>query len=329
MNHKIKNYLVLSLLALSFGMSSISSEAVWIWEPKTGRWYNPKFEVKGSAKAQFQNAESFEKKREWERAAKEFKKLVKAYPTSPLAAQALVRSAENYKKSNFYYEAFQAYQMLVEKYPSYPDIQKVVNEEYRIGNLFLSGKKRKMKFIKLALFPSMNIAVEIFQKVIENFPFGDLADQAQLKLGIANQKMDKFPEAVEAYKKLLKEYPKSTIRDEAKYRIGFCFYKQSKNAAYDQAATEKALETFNEFVREYPESKRFAEVKNKIKELNARKAQGLFESAAYYHKVGDLASAKVYYAQVIELFPDSEQAKLAKIKMDTLAKKAQSSKGAQ
>lgn len=322
-----KSYMA-SVLAflLFFSLFSSPSDAVWIWEPKTGRWYNPKYEVKGSAKAQFQNAESFEKKSDSERAAKEFKKLVQSYPTSPLAAEALIRSAENYKKANYFYEAYQAYQLIVEKYPSYPNIQKVVEEEYRIGNLFLSGKKRKLKLIKLALFPSMTIAVEIFQKVVDNFPFGDLADQAQLRIGIANEKMSQFPEAIEAYKKLLKVYTTSSIRDEAKYRIGLCAYKQSKGSAYDQDATDKALEVFKEFCREYPQSKRLGEVKAKLSELNSRKAQGLFQIAAYYHKIGDLVSAEVYYRQVVELFPDSEQAKISKSKIQTLDKNLQKQK---
>src|SRR5574341_570673 len=166
-------------------------QAVWIWDPKTGKWSNPKYEVKGSAREQFRHAEGFEKKGKWERAAKEYKKLVKAYPTSPLAPQALRRSAEAYKKSGYYYEAFKAYQMIVEKYPSYPDIQGVVEEEFKIANLFLSGKRRKLKLIKLALFPSMDIAIEIFQKVVENFPYGNLADQAQLNIGRAYQKKRK------------------------------------------------------------------------------------------------------------------------------------------
>ncbi|MBI1883067.1 MAG: outer membrane protein assembly factor BamD [Chlamydiae bacterium] len=296
-----------------------STFAVWVWDPKTGKWTNPKYEVKGSAKAQLEHAESFEKKGEWERAAKEYKKLVKAYPTSPLAPQALVRQAEDDEKAGFYYEAYQAYQMLVEKYPSYTDMEGVVKEEYRIGSLFLSGKKRKLKLIKLALFPSMDIAVEIFQKVVANFPFGDLADDAQFGIGRAYEKQKKYDEAMDAYKTLIKTYDKSALKDEAKYRMGLSAYKQSRGASYDQAATDKALEIFGEFVREYPGSKRMNEVKAKIQELRDRKAQGLFQTAAYYDKVGDDPSALVYYQQVVSQFPDSSQAKLAGRRVEVLS----------
>jgi outer membrane protein assembly factor BamD len=235
-----------------------------------------------------------------------------------LAPQALRRGAEAYKNSGYYYEAFKSYQMIVEKYPSYSDIQGVVEEEFKIGKLFLSGKKRKLKIIKLALFPSMDIAIEIFQKVVENFPYGNLADQAQLNIGRAYEKKRKYPEAIEAYKKLLKEYKNSSLRDDAKYRMGLCAYKQSKGASYDQAATEKALEIFKEFLREYPQSTMAGEVKLKVNELNSRKSQGLFQIAAYYDKVGENKSAEVYYQQVIDAFPESEEAKLARKRIDTL-----------
>jgi outer membrane protein assembly factor BamD len=306
-------------IAFQFLFASVyPAIAVWIWDPKTGKWSNPKYEVKGSSREQFRHAESFEKKGKWERAAKEYKKLVKAYPTSPLAPQALRRGAEAYTNSGYYYEAFKSYQMIVEKYPSYSDIQGVVEEEFKIGKLFLSGKKRKLKIIKLALFPSMDIAIEIFQKVVENFPYGNLADQAQLNIGRAYEKKRKYPEAIEAYKKLLKEYKNSSLRDDAKYRMGLCAYKQSKGASYDQAATEKALEIFKEFLREYPQSTMAGEVKLKVNELNSRKSQGLFQIAAYYDKVGENKSAEVYYQQVIDAFPESEEAKLARKRIDTL-----------
>jgi outer membrane protein assembly factor BamD len=303
-----------------------SSQAVWIWDPKTGKWSNPKYEVKGSSKNQLRHAESFEEKGEWERAAKEYKRLVKAYPTSPLAPEALARSAQCFEKANYYYEAYKAYQMIIEKYPSYSNIQQVVKEQYRIGNLFLSGKKKKMKIIKLAIFSSMEIAAEIFRKIVENFPYGELADKSQLRLGKAYEKMKKYPEAIAEYKKFLKEYSKSELADEAKYRMGYCAYKQSKGSAYDQDATEKALEIFNEFLRDFPQSKRAEEVKMLVHKLNGRKAKGLFEIAAYYDKVKEKKSAKVYYEQVIQKYPESEEAKVAKHRLESLNTGAENAK---
>lgn len=303
-----------------------SSLAVWIWDPKTGKWSNPKYEVKGSSKDQLRHAESFEEKGQWERAAKEYKKLIKAYPTSPLAPEALARSGQCFEKANYYYEAYKAYQMIIEKYPSYSNIQQVVQDQYRIGNLFLSGQKKKMKIVKLSLFSSMEIAAEIFRKIVENFPYGELADKSQLRLGRAYEKMKKYPEAIAEYKKFLKEYSKSELVDEAKYRMGYCAYKQSKGSAYDQDATEKALEVFNEFLRDYPQSKRADEVKMLVHKLNGRKAKGLFEIAAYYDKVKEKKSAKVYYEQVIQKYPESEEAKVAKQRLESLNSEAENAK---
>lgn len=311
---------ILRFLSLFFTLVFLCdiAHAVWVWNPKTGKWSNPKYETKGSPKAQMQHAETFEKKGKWEAAAREYRKVVKTYPTSPLAPEALMKSAHAYEKAGYYAQAFKSLQMIVEKYPSYPGIQEVVEEEYRIANLFLSGKRKKMRMVKLALFPSVDTAIEIYQKVVENFPYGDLADDAQLRIGIAYQKKKKYPEAIEAYKKLLKEYKGSPLRDEAKFRMGVCAYKQSKGASYDHAATDKALEYFNEFLREYPGSKRVDQVQSFISELNSRKARGLFQVAAYYDKIGNDAAAEVYYLQIIKTYPDSQEAREAAQRLEKI-----------
>ncbi|MDP3979788.1 MAG: outer membrane protein assembly factor BamD [Chlamydiota bacterium] len=294
---------VISIICFLF--CSADLQAVWVWDAKTGKWGNPKYEVKSTPKLQYKNANNFEKKKEWDRAAKEYKKLRQNFPRSKYAPEAILHEAENFEKAGFYYESFQAYQVLISKYPSYREISEIVAQQYRIGNLYLTGKKRKMKYIKLAVFSALNEAIEIFEKVRDNLPFSDIADDAQFRIGLTYEKMNKLNQAIQAYRELLRKFSESELRDDAKYRIGMCYLNLSKGPEYDQASSVNAIAAFHEFLNEYPDSNRIEEVKQRISDLHNSQAKGIYDIACYYDKIKQYDSALIYYNRVVNDFSES------------------------
>ena len=296
-------------------------EAVWVWDAKTGKWSNPKYEVKATPQRQFEHAKDFERQKKWERAAREYQQLRMSYPRSKRAPEAILLEAESFEKAGYYYEAFLAYQVLIDKYPSYREMSEIVAEQYRIGNLYLSGEKRKVKYIKIAILSGMNQAIEIFEHVRDNLPFSDIADDAQFRIGLCYEKMKKNNLAIDAYRELLRKYQESELRDDAKYRIGMCSFNLSKGAEYDQAAAENAKDTFVEFLNEFPDSNRTEEVKSRIVQLKDREAKGSYDIALYYDKIKQYNAAIIYYEKVIRNYPESSLAGAAKEKVEKIKKK--------
>jgi len=261
---------ILIALLIYFSLATGQAYAYWIWTPKTGKWVNPKSQVKPNPKEQFEAAKGLFDQKIYEDARREFKKLLKNYPKSLEASESQYYLALIEEAQGNLYEAYQAYQKVIDKYPFSERIQEIIELEYKIGEAFMSGEKRKAMGISL---PVENPSIEIFSKVVENSSYGPLAPKAQYKLGLVLKSLVRFYEAEEAFNKVISNYPDSEWAAAAKFQIAACRAALSKGAAYDQGASEEAKEKFEEFVREHPDVALSREAQNSINQLQEKEAE--------------------------------------------------------
>ncbi len=294
------------------------AQAYWIWTPKTNKWVNPKTEVKPTPQEQFKVAMQFYEIKSYDEAKREFLKLLKSYPKAKEAAESqyyLGRLEEEQKK---YYEAFLAYQKVVDKYPFSERIQEIIERQYQIGELFMSGEKRKALGVVL---PVENPSIEIFTKVIENSTYGPLAPKAQYKLGLVLKELMRYFEAEEAFDKVIANYPDSEWVDAAKYQIATCRQAISRGPDYDQGAAGEAKDKFEEFVRDHPDAMLSEAAEKNIRDINEKEAESNYKIAAFYEKQKDYNAAKIYYEETIANYPQTKAAPKAQKSLDALLKK--------
>lgn len=305
-------YIFLAWIVVSVVFACYPKEAPcpWIWTPEAGSFVNEKDIAKSTPKEQYDFAKSFEKKKSYDEAIREYRKLLKNFPTSSLCVYAQIGIGECYEKNRDYYAAFKAYQEVLQNHPSYGRIYDIIEKQFKIGNLFLSGGKRRLW--KFNIVPATDKAIEIFQQVIDNAPFSEFAPKAQFLLGDCYFKMKKYPDAILEYQRVVENYIDSDYVDDARFQIGLCAFRLSRGAEYDQQSTDKALKTFRSFIADYPQSKRVREAKKMISQLEGRKAQGIFDVAQYYKKLKQYDAAKIYYEDLIQNYPENSLAKKAK-----------------
>jgi outer membrane protein assembly factor BamD (BamD/ComL family) len=290
----------------------------WIWTPKTGKWVNPKHQVKPTPGEQLTFAKSLYDGKLYEDAKREFRKLLKAYPKSFEASESQYYLGLTEEAQGNLYEAYQAYQKVIDKYPFSERIQEIIEREYKIGEAFMSGEKRKT--IGIAL-PVENPSIEIFNKVVENSSFGPLASKAQYKLGLVLKSLMRYYEAEEAFNKVISNYPDSEWTEAAKFQIASCRGSLSKGSAYDQGATEEAKEKFEEFVKEHPDATLSREAEQNINQLKEKEAESSYNIARFYEKQNQLEAAKIYYNEVINNYPDSKWSAKSLERLQVMEKK--------
>lgn len=98
-------------------------------------------------------------------------------------------------------------------------------------------------------------------------------------------------------------YPKSEKVEEAKYLSALCFSKLSPVYTLDQVDTHKAIEKFQSFIDEYPNSSYLAEANKSVKILRDKIERKEYENAKEYHKISDYKSAIVALENFIIDFP--------------------------
>ena len=280
------------------------------WETKgqAGAMANPK--------AQLEHGLDFEKAGEWNDAMAAYRNLLRRWPTASNTAEAQFRIGYCQEQLRDYYKAFLSYQKVVETYQGFEKFDEVLQRQFKIGNLFLSGERVKVFGVKT--FPSMDRATEIYEKVIKNGPYSDVAQQAQMAIGYAREKQKRFDEAVAAYQKLIEKYPNSPLLEEAYFNVGMAYYKAATKAEYDQGYANKAVDAFNEYLVKFPNGSKAAIARDNITKVRTDQARGLFEIAHYYDKSKDYASALVYYNELIARHPQSQYAKDAQSRIEFL-----------
>ena len=317
----MRNPFLIIGIALLFGFSLAGeSLAFWIWSPKTKKLERPEKGVKAAPSEQLAFGLSFFQSGNYERALREMENLIDKYPASKETVEAQYYVGRSYEGLENYYTAFKAYEKLTAHYPNSQRIGEVIEREYRIGNLFYSGKKRKIA--GLEILPSLDKAIEIFRRVVEQSPYGPHGVLSQYKLGECYKKNEDYPKAEEAFEKLIEEYPTSELVDEARYQIALVSFRMSRKAPYDSRATDEAIAQFSRFVKEHPQNDLVPESLETIQALQDRKAEKTFETAQFYEKQGKTTAARLYYNQVIEQHGKSPWAQQALERLTILGKKS-------
>lgn len=309
---------VATVFLFVLGESPPGAYAFWLWTPQTGKWVNPKYAAKDTPEEQFEFAKGFYEAGEHKKAIDEFNKLIKRYPQSKSAPEAQYYIGRSWENLEEYYRAFLAYQEVIDKYPTSDRVTEIAEYQYRIGNLFYGGTKRKL--IGMALLPAFDKALEIYRKVAENAPYGEYGSLAQYKVGTVLMKMRKFQDARKEFEKFLNEYPESELADDAIYQIALCSFESSLDSDYDQQSTDKALEELEDLMSKHPNAEISDEAREVINKLKEKKAEKAYCIAQFYERQGSMESAEIYYNEVVDDYQETSWAAKALERLQIIKK---------
>ena len=219
--------------------------------------------------------------------------------------------------------AFNAYQNILQKYPKSAEYEEVLWRQYQIANRFLQGQFFRL-WGYIPLYTSMDQTAKMFDKIVGNGPYSDVAPHAQLRIGAAREKEKDYAEAVKAYETAADRYhDQPLIAADALYREGVSYYKQAATAEYDQSTASQAVAAFTDFITLFPDDKRVPRVQKAITALKAEQVRGNFEIAQFYEKSRKWAGAVVYYNEVLQLDPNSRFAAQARQRIESLKPRLQ------
>lgn len=295
----------------------------WYYETygENGKWQRPR------AKEQLEVAENAFKEKNFSTALHAAHRVLRVWPLSdyaPRAEYVVGRCMEAKHKDE---AAFNAYQRIIEKYPKSGEYNEVLLRQYEIANRFLGGEWFRI-FDIVPLYPSMDETAKLYNKIVANGPYSEVAPHAQLKLGAAREKQKDFPAAVSAFELAADRYhDQADIAADAMYRAGAAWEKQADTAEYDQGSAAKAIAAYTDFMTVYPDDKRVPVAQKAIIKLKAEQVRGSFKVAQYYEANRKWAGAVVYYNDVLQLDANSPLAAQARQRIDVLKPRLQATPG--
>ena len=144
-----------------------------------------------------------------------------------------------------------------------------------------------------------------FKNVLLRGTGSDLGDDAQYYLGEAFFRNKEYLLAIAEYEKLTRRMGFSPFVEDARFKICEAYTIESPEYYHDQEYTEKALERYQEFLDDYPNSKFIDEVLSSIGSLREKLGRKLYETGVLYIKLEEYESAKMTFQLVIDQYYDT------------------------
>ena len=272
--------------------------------------------MNGNAEELFHIGQVAEKEGNLKRAIRAYKSLVRRHPKDALAPGAVFRAAELLEQRHDLIAAAQLFRWVVEQYPSSPHFDEAIEGQFRIGEIYLAGKK--LKLLGIPFGSSMDRAAEIFAAVVRTAPYGKYTARAQFDIGLAREKQGANDAAIEAYQAVVTKFPKEPVAADAQYQIGYIWFTAARAGTKDEAATTNARTGFQDFLFRYPNSEKAAQARSNLQMLERKQTVSSYQVAKFYDKQKNYRAAVIYYNEVIRQEPGSTESERAKKRIDQL-----------
>ncbi len=262
-------------------------------------------------------------------ALKQYGIVIKKYPNSVYAAEALYRTGLIQQKRHEYHKAFATYQTMVSRYPNSEKFNQVIGEQYRIASDLFEGKRAKI-FGWLPGFSNRERAVGYFETIVQTAPYSDYAPLALMNAARGYKKMAETEAAIDALDRMINTYPRNALTPDAYLKIAETHASLVDGPAYDQSATKEAITYYEDYMILFPGDSGMATAEKGLERMKTVLANSKLTMADYYYKYRrNYKAAKVFYNEAITVFPDSPVAKVAReklvavdAKLDEMAKSA-------
>ncbi len=278
------------------------------------RWREASPEEVAAQKSAWDEAVAFHAAENYEEAGKALEAYLENYPEAAFDRNARWLLGDTRMKLDDYDGAFAALKGYVERYPVSDLSAEIAAREYAMGLEYLSGRRSTF----FGIFSHESTGIEILKHVVESFPRGATADDAQW--AIANWYLDDedWEEAWGAFTLLVERFPDSEWRGAAQYRRAYAHYRMVKGIVYDIETIEAARDEFLAYLNDNPEGDRVVEAREKVDLLYEMICEKDVRIGDWYIGQGKPGAARFYLERAARRTPPARASGEARALLDGL-----------
>ncbi|MCB0638322.1 MAG: outer membrane protein assembly factor BamD [Lewinella sp.] len=151
-------------------------------------------------------------------------------------------------------------------------------------------------------------AQTLYELVIASFRGRQEAELISFNYAYTYYHLRQYILAAYYFKNFAQTFGASEYREEAEFMTAYSNYQLSPNFRLDQTYTQRAIEAFQEFVNQYPNSERVTECNRLIDEMRLKLEQKEFSAAELYFDLQQYQAAIRSYENLLIEFPDTRRA---------------------
>lgn len=151
-----------------------------------------------------------------------------------------------------------------------------------------------------------DLAIQQYQKLLEEYPFSDYSEEAQLKIGQAQYQNKQYAEAIASFQDFQRMHPTNPNLALTEYYTALAYMDQMGTRDRDQRAAENAQAHFRSVIERYPDSPFTAEAQQKLKGCRETLADHEFSIAKFYLIWNNPVGAEARLRRLLENYPDTD-----------------------
>src|SRR5438309_1535042 len=143
-------------------------------------------------------------------------------------------------------------------------------------------------------------AAAIFDEVERQHPYSIWARRAQLMSAFSYYAAKEYQKAIDSGRRFLSIHPGNKDAPYAYYLIALSYYEQINDVQRDQATTREALDSLNELIRRYPDTRYAADARLKVDRVRDHLAGQEMEIGRFYERRGDWLAGVMRFRGVVD-----------------------------
>lgn len=151
-----------------------------------------------------------------------------------------------------------------------------------------------------------NRAQALFEQSLSAYRGKQEAEEIYFHYAYTYYKLKDFVLGAYYFKSFAGTFNNSAHREEAEYMSAFCNYKMSPDPKLEQSYSQKAIDEFQSFVNNWPNSKRVPECNKLIDELRNKLEQKAFNEGKLYYVTGSFQAATHSLENTLKDFPGTK-----------------------
>lgn len=310
-----RSWIVLLILAFA---GVLPSRADLVWEPATG------WRVEGGALSLLSEADdaravdlmnkarAAQEKGHLRTALRNYNRVVRRFGRSVYAPEALYQSGHIRLKRREYSRAFEAFDQIIRRYPNYGKFNELVEIQHGIATDLANGKRQRLWGI-FPGFPNRERGIEFLETVVRNAPFSDIGPRALEQVAQGHRRAERTDEEIDALDRFINTYNLDSRAPDAYLDLAKAHESLVIGPRYDQGSTKEALSYFQDFAILYPAHPRVAEAESGVVDMRTMLARNRLMMGDWYLRYRrNYTAARIFYNEVITLFPESDIAARAR-----------------
>ncbi|MBL7817288.1 MAG: outer membrane protein assembly factor BamD [Saprospiraceae bacterium] len=151
-------------------------------------------------------------------------------------------------------------------------------------------------------------AQSLFELIMPSLKGQNILEEISYKYAYTHFFQKNYGSANFYFKNFATTFANSPLREDAEFQAAYSDYKQSPTFRLDQDNSMKAIEGFQYFTNNFPESKRVKECNKLIDEMRHKMEQKAYDEGTLYYNLSNYQASIQVFENLLKDFPETSNA---------------------